>query len=160
MEYLVNNEIKATKRLSKEIEKFPDTLIWEGEDMFTFKAVLKGPANTPYQGGEFTLKIKYPLEYPFKPPKILYAVPVFHPDIEKNGYAYISLIEDDWNPSIMIDKILAAFNQHLATVIYDDADKDWCGYNIEAFNLWRDNREEFKRIARDNTFKYAYTRED
>ncbi len=48
-------------------------------DIFSWKAHLKGPVGTPYEGGTFELSLKCTPSYPLAPPKTTFVTPVFHP---------------------------------------------------------------------------------
>ena len=40
-----------------------------------------GPADTPYAGGIYELRVVLPVDYPFVPPKIWFITPIWHPNI-------------------------------------------------------------------------------
>ena len=50
-------------------------------DLFTWEAKIIGPENTPYNNGIFKLRIVFPQEYPFKPPKIVFLTKIYHCNI-------------------------------------------------------------------------------
>ena len=40
------------------------------EQLTSIKGEIRGPPDTPYEGGRFQLDIKIPEQYPFQPPKV------------------------------------------------------------------------------------------
>jgi len=41
-------------------------------DLFYWEASIKGPEDTPYESGIFNLSIKFPKNYPYEPPYVLF----------------------------------------------------------------------------------------
>ena len=67
----------SIKRIQKELLELandPPANICAGpleqNNLYEWQGVLIGPPESIYEGGVFFLKIKFPKEYPFKPPKI------------------------------------------------------------------------------------------
>lgn len=40
------------------------------DDFFEWEALIKGPEDTPYEGGIFRAKLSFPRDYPLNPPKV------------------------------------------------------------------------------------------
>ena len=92
----------ALKRIGKELQdlsKDPPSNCSAGpvgEDLYTWQATIMGPADSPYQGGVFFLNIKFPTDYPFKPPKIQFTTKIYHPNINSNGGICLDILKDQW----------------------------------------------------------------
>ena len=71
----------AVKRLQRELQMMmsspPDNIIARPDDanILTWYYVLDGPTGTPYEGGQYLGKLKFPPDYPFAPPSIVMTTP-------------------------------------------------------------------------------------
>ena len=138
--------IKRLQRELLEIEKDTPVNCSAGlvsqNDLFTWQATIIGPTETPYEGGMFNLKILFPCDYPFKPPKITFETRIYHPNINSNGGICLDILKDQWKVLLSICSLLSDPNP-------DDP------LAPEIANIYKTNKEEFNRIAREYTIKYA-----
>jgi ubiquitin-conjugating enzyme E2 D/E len=145
----------ALKRLQRElIEIQKDTPVNcsagpNNNDLFNWEATIIGPTETPYEGGIFKLKILFPADYPFKPPKITFETRIYHPNINANGGICLDILKDQWSPALNITKVLLSICSLLDEPNPDDP------LMPEIAQLFKSNKEEFNRIAREHTIKYA-----
>ena len=153
----------AIKRLIKEFEELKKieskdfgARPIENENWFLWEAYLKGPKESLYEGGCFKLNIKFPVEFPWKPPKIYFITKIYHPNFNYNsGFiccCALDYLEDSWNPKITIIQILKDIQSLLVNPNLDKI----CGLgNEEAAKLYIENRSEFESIAKQWTEKYG-----
>ena len=145
----------SLKRLQKEVtEMQKDTPANcsagpNNNDLFNWEATIIGPTETPYEGGIFKLKILFPADYPFKPPKITFETRIYHPNINANGGICLDILKDQWSPALNITKVLLSICSLLDEPNPDDP------LMPEIAQLFKSNRAEFNRIARENTIQYA-----
>ncbi|XP_050369546.1 constitutive photomorphogenesis protein 10 [Argentina anserina] len=80
----------------------------KGDNLYHWVATIIGPPGTPYQGGIYFLDIKFPGEYPFKPPQIVFRTRVFHCNVDSSGNVSLEIVKDGWSPALTITKVLLA----------------------------------------------------
>ncbi|KAJ3065396.1 Ubiquitin-conjugating enzyme E2 G2 [Podochytrium sp. JEL0797] len=125
------------------------------DNFFTWEALICGPEGTVYENGIFTAILTFPSDYPLSPPQMKFTPPLFHPNIYADGRVCISILHapgDDplgyelaserWSPVQSVEKILLSVVSMLAEP------NDESGANIEASKMWRDNRDQFNRVVK------------
>ncbi len=151
------NIMSVVKRIKKELDeliKDPPTHISAGpkdDDIFHWKACITGPADSPYSGGLFYLHIYFTKDYPFKPPKIKFITKIYHPNINHNGSICLDILNKNWSPALTISKVLLS----ISSLLTDPNPNDPLVADIA--NLYKKNRKEYTRRARQYTIKYAMT---
>jgi ubiquitin-conjugating enzyme E2 D/E len=145
----------AVQRIEKELENLladPPSNCSAGpvgNDIYHWQATLMGPSDSPFEGGVFFLNIKFPSDYPFKPPKIMFSTKIYHPNINSGGGICLDILKDQWSPALTISKVLLSICSLLTDPNPDDP------LVPEIADLYVKNREQYNLKAMAYTFQYA-----
>lgn len=85
-----------------------------GDDLFSWTGLIRGPSHSPYEGGTFRLTIRFPDDYPVKPPLIMFATPLYHPSVNTQGWICLPVLKTKWAPTLTISRVLLAIRSMLA----------------------------------------------
>jgi ubiquitin-conjugating enzyme E2 D/E len=118
-------------------------------DMSTWEAMIFGPADSPFQGGMFALTIRFPSDYPFKPPIITFKTKIYHPNISASGAICLDILKSQWSPALTISKVLLSILSLLTDANPDDP------LVPEIATIYRNNREAYNATAREWTQRFA-----
>lgn len=58
----------------------------EDEDLFKWRVCFQGPEGTPFEGGLFEATLRFPEEFPYQPPKMVFKTEMFHPNSKSCSY--------------------------------------------------------------------------
>lgn len=123
----------------------------------TIEARIEGPEGTVYSKGVFTIRIQIPERYPFQPPNVTFATPIYHPNIDNGGRICLDILnlppKGAWQPSLNISTVLTSIGLLLSEPNPDD------GLMAETSREYKYNRQAFDQKARSWTEKYAHTQD-
>ncbi|CAI0389950.1 unnamed protein product [Linum tenue] len=119
----------------------------------TIEAHMEGPEGTVYAKGTFKIKIQVPERYPFQPPVVTFATPIYHPNIDTGGRICLDILnlppKGAWQPSLNISTVITSIMLLLSEPNPDD------GLMCEASREYKYNRQAFDQKARAMTEKHA-----
>eukprot|EP00494_Astrolonche_serrata_P025704 UN25965 len=150
----VNRCKKLQKRLLVRYKKLTDNPVHNSivkmtkKNMREWYIVFDGPKDTPYEGGRFMLKVVFPLDYPFNPPKVTFVTPIFHCNIAK-GNICVDILKDRWSPVQSMSSLLNSLSLLLTTPNPDDP------LNGTAAKLYKTDIAQHDIQAREMTKLYA-----
>ncbi len=121
----------------------------ESKSLEHWEAKIQGSVGTPYEDGVFVLNIHITPNYPFEPPTIKFKTKVFHPNITSKGEICLDILQDQWAVALTIEKALLSIVALLSAPNTDDF------LTPEAAFLYKENREEYDKKAREWTRIYA-----
>lgn len=120
----------------------------------SWKVVLDGPAGTPYEDGTFVLSVSFPVDYPFKPPQVLFLTPVFHCNVNSSGAVCLDILKSMWSPALTMHKVLLSLQSMMENPNADDP------LDAGKAQLFRDDRAEYNRQAAASTVRFCTPRSD
>jgi ubiquitin-conjugating enzyme E2 S len=82
------------------------TLKLNTDDISGIQAIIEGPENTPFEGGEFLIKLEVDNDFPQKAPNGYFLTPIFHPNVAYTGAICLNMLSQDWPPELGLDHIL------------------------------------------------------
>eukprot|EP00933_Yihiella_yeosuensis_P055815 TRINITY_DN54744_c0_g1_i1.p1 TRINITY_DN54744_c0_g1~~TRINITY_DN54744_c0_g1_i1.p1 ORF type:complete len:152 (+),score=22.72 TRINITY_DN54744_c0_g1_i1:169-624(+) len=147
----------ARNRLTQELREMsknpdPDIQLEMTEDTIeNWKAFVRGPQDSPYEGGKFQLEIICTTEYPLTPPKVNFITKIFHPNVDfKTGELCLDILKTDWSPAWTLQYVCRAV---IALLLDPNADSP---LNCDAGNLIRSgDMRGFKSMAKMYTVEHA-----
>lgn len=119
------------------------------DDIYQWQATIMGPQGSPYEGGVFYLKIDFPKDYPFKPPKMVFLTKIYHCNINSAGGICLDILKDQWSPALTISKLLLSICS-----LMDDANPD-DPLVPDIADLLKKDKATHDEEARLYTLKYA-----
>lgn len=145
----INKEYKDMKREVASGSPSGCTAEPVGSDLFHWKGQIKGPGDSPYEGGSFDLTIRFPIDYPFKPPKVAFITRIYHPNIAPNGGICLDILKQQWSPALTISKVLLS----ICSLLTDPNPKD--PLVPEIARIFEKDRAKYDKTAREWTAKHA-----
>jgi ubiquitin-conjugating enzyme E2 D/E len=118
-------------------------------DFFTWEAMIFGPSDSPFSGGVFKLSIRFPTDYPFKPPIITFRTKIYHPNINAAGGICLDILKGQWSPALSISKVLLS----ILSLLTDANPAD--PLVPEIAHIYKTDRKAYDDEARAWTQKYA-----
>ncbi|KAJ4455974.1 putative ubiquitin-conjugating enzyme e2 d e [Paratrimastix pyriformis] len=149
----------APRRIQKELMDYQAhpqasiaSLTPRADDIYKWDIVMNGPAGTPYAGGRFRLLVQFPPNYPFEAPKVSFAHPVYHMNVEKDGshVCLNSLLPGTWRPTVKMTTVVDELAALLANPNPDHA------VVAEYAALFNTDRVAYDRAARECTQHHAH----
>ena len=139
---------KMRKRIQKELEAFladppPGCSVLQmGDDLSRWQVKVQGPPESSFEGGNFTLLVTFPPDYPFKPPKVKFETRIFHPNINQSGDICLDTLASQWAPSFSMAQVMLSIIQLLSHPNPSDP------INLEAARMLQQDPESYHRRVR------------
>ncbi|KAL4423487.1 hypothetical protein ABPG77_003620 [Micractinium sp. CCAP 211/92] len=112
---------------------------------------LKGPRDTPFDGGIFYVNIELDDQYPFVPPKMRFITKVWHPNISSaNGAICLDILKDQWSPALTLKTALLSLQALLSSPQPDDPQ------DAVVARQYMGSLAEYETTARQWTQMYAH----
>ena len=135
-----------------ELEKTPPSNCSAGildDDIYEWQATIMGSKGGPYEGGVFSLNIKFTEDYPFKPPLCTFTTKIYHPNINSSGSICLDILKENWSPALTISKLLLSICSLMEDPNPDDP------LVPEIADIYKNDKNKFIQSAKEYTLLHA-----
>lgn len=119
------------------------------DELYHWVATIVGPSGTPYDGGIFNLDFNFPVDYPFKPPKVRFTTRIYHCNINTNGAICLDILKTNWSPALTVSKTLLS----IQSLLNEPNPEDPLVSDIAT--LYKSDKKKHDEFARHQTRMYA-----
>lgn len=147
---------QVMRKLMRQIKKLsrspPDGVTYiprDDDNISEIYAEIDGPADTPYAGGKFTVKLVVGREFPQAPPKGYFLTKIYHPNVAPSGDICVNTLKRDWSPDLGLGHVLKVI-WCLLLVPFPES-----SLNDEAGKLFMESYDEYSKKAALMTSIYA-----
>mmetsp|Transcript_28602 Transcript_28602/g.93443 ORF Transcript_28602/g.93443 Transcript_28602/m.93443 type:complete len:153 (+) Transcript_28602:82-540(+) len=112
-------------------------------NIMSWKAVIFGPEDTPWEGGTFKLTMTFTEEYPNKAPVVRFESKMFHPNIYADGAICLDILQNQWSPVYDVSAVLTSIQSLLSDP------NPQSPANSEAARMYQECRREYARRVQE-----------
>jgi ubiquitin-conjugating enzyme E2 C len=112
----------------------------ESDNMFSWVGTINGGKDTVYEGLSYKLSLRFPVDYPFKPPQVKFETACFHPNVDQYGNICLDILQDKWSSAYEVRTVLLSIQSLLGEPNNESP------LNSHAAAIWN-NQEEFKKAV-------------
>lgn len=124
--------------------------------MLVFECGIPGKAGTNWDGGVYTVELKFSPDYPSKPPIATFKPAIYHPNVFSCGQVCLSILKDEneenkcgWRPAITLKQILLGLQEML------DTPNPLSPANTVAAQLFTKKKAEYQRKIKEQAAKFV-----
>ena len=165
-------KLNAMKKLREELKQYQRSPVsnfgitvglFDDDNIFEWKCTILGPKDTPYSGGLFILKIKFPENYPKTKPEVVFLTPIYHLNVkyftehadQPLGHICVNSL-NDWEKKPDNEKsILKVLPELFTLMMKNNPDSPYDSTTHIRRNEFINNRKLFNEKAKYFTKKYA-----
>merc|ERR1711981_1529138 len=109
---LENLNPQLMRILAKEVQNLKQEpiegiqIVLDDKDITSVEAIIDGPADTPYFGGRFRVKLTIGKDFPQSPPLGFFLTKIFHPNVSSRGEICVNTLKKDWKSDLGLKHVL------------------------------------------------------
>jgi len=150
------------RRVVREIQKLHMTSDFSGgfytlapisdSDINEWQATIRGPPDSPYEGGVFFVRLSLKnTDYPMRPPIVWFATPIYHPNITSKGAICLDILKEAWTGALQLKNVAISLSVLMQHPNFDEPVDDSAHIGVQG----RESPDLFHRTAREWTERYA-----